>query len=213
MAEVRISAEPRTEFGKGAARRTRRANLVPAVLYGHGGEPQHISLPNQELMRALKTKNVLLSLDIAGKTQLAVAKDVQRDPVRNTIEHVDLIVVRSGEKITIDLLVTVGGSPAPDGLLVINTQIISVEAEATHLPSPIEIDVDGLAVGGQILAGDVKLPAGTTLVTDPETVIAHVAGQLTAEQADAELAAAESEAGIVHEAPTAATTDSVEEAR
>ncbi len=204
MSEVRIPAESRTEFGKGAARRARRANNVPAVLYGHGAAPQHITLPRVELSRALKTPNVLLSLDLAGTTHLAIPKDIQRDPIRNTVDHVDLILVRSGEKITIDLVVHVAGSPAPGGLLVVNTQVISVEAEATHLPSPVDLDVDGLAIGGEILARDITLPSGTTLLTDPELVIAHVAAQATQEQADAELAEAEAEAGIVHEEKNAA---------
>ena len=199
MPEVRIATESRTEFGKGAARRIRRDNKVPAVLYGHGAEPRHISLPGHELMLALKTANVLLTLDINGSDELALPKDVQRDPIRGHLEHVDLVVVRRGEKVTVEIPVHVVGDAVPDTLVNLEQTTLSVETEATHIPSGVEVSVEGLKVGDQIHARDVKLPAGTTLVTDPENLIVNVVAATTAEELDAELAEAEAELGIVHE--------------
>jgi len=197
--EVRIATESRTEFGKGAARRIRRDNKVPAVLYGHGAEPRHISLPGHELMLALKTANVLLTLDINGSDELALPKDVQRDPIRGHLEHVDLVVVRRGEKVTVEIPVHVVGDAVPDTLVNLEQTTLAVETEATHIPSGVEVSVEGLKVGDQIHARDVTLPSGTTLVTDPENLIVNVVAATTAEELDAELAEAEAELGIVHE--------------
>jgi len=197
--EVRIATESRTEFGKGAARRIRRDNKVPAVLYGHGAEPRHISLPGHELMLALKTANVLLTLDINGSDELALPKDVQRDPIRGHLEHVDLVVVRRGEKVTVEIPVHVVGDAVPDTLVNLEQTTLSVETEATHIPSGVEVSVEGLKVGDQIHARDVTLPSGTTLVTDPENLIVNVVAATTAEELDAELAEAEAELGIVHD--------------
>lgn len=199
MSEVRITAESRTEFGKGAARRTRRAHRVPAVVYGHGGAPRHLSLPGHELMLALKTPNVLLNVDLEGESILVLPKDVQRDPIRPVIKHVDLVVVTRGEKVTIEIAVHATGDVAPDALLVVDAQTISIEAEATHIPTAIDVDVTGLAVGTQIHARDLRLPAGATLAGDPELLVINVVAQQSAAAADAELAEAEAEAGIVHE--------------
>ena len=199
MPEVRIATESRTEFGKGAARRIRRDNKVPAVLYGHGAEPRHISLPGHELMLALKTANVLLTLDINGSDELALPKDVQRDPIRGHLEHVDLVVVRRGEKVTVEIPVHVVGDAVPDTLVNLEQTTLSVETEATHIPSGVEVSVEGLKVGDQIHARDVTLPSGTTLVTDPENLIVNVVAATTAEELDAELAEAEAELGIVHD--------------
>ena len=199
MPEVRIATESRTEFGKGAARRIRRDNKVPAVLYGHGAEPRHISLPGHELMLALKTANVLLTLDINGSDELALPKDVQRDPIRGHLEHVDLVVVRRGEKVTVEIPVHVVGDAVPDTLVNLEQTTLAVETEATHIPSGVEVSVEGLKVGDQIHARDVTLPSGTTLVTDPENLIVNVVAATTAEELDAELAEAEAELGIVHE--------------
>ena len=203
MSEVRITAEQRTEFGKGAARRIRRDNKVPAVLYGHGAAPRHISLPGHDLMMALKTPNVLLTLDIEGKDELALPKDVQRDPIKGFLEHVDLVVVRRGEKVTVEIPVHVVGDAAPETL--VNTEVneISIEAEATHIPGPVEVSVDGLGVGSQIHAKDLVLPSGVTLVSDPEALVVNITAAPTAEQVEAELAEAEAEVGIVHEEPEA----------
>ena len=199
MSEVRIAAESRTEFGKGAARRIRRANKVPAVLYGHGTDPRHISLPGHELMLALKTANVLLTLDIEGKDELALPKDVQRDPIKGFLEHVDLVVVRRGEKVTIEIAIHVTGEAVPETLVNLDTTTLSVEAEATNIPTGVDVSVEGLGVGDQIHAKDVTLPDGVTLVTDEDALVVNVTAAPTAEQLEAELAEAEAEVGIVHE--------------
>ena len=189
MPEVRIAAQPRTEFGKGAARRTRRAGLVPAVLYGHGQETRHVVLPGHELMLALKTPNVLIQLDgIPGVTGLALPKSVDRDPIKGFIEHADLILVRRGEKVTVEIPIRVTGDIAPgDGML--NQQVVqlSVEADATNIPDGIDVDVEGMEIGTSIHASDLTLPEGTTLAVDPETLILHVMAAPTAEQLEADL--------------------------
>ena len=205
MSEVRISTEPRTEFGKGAARRVRRANRVPAVLYGHGTDPRHISLPGHELMLALKTPNVLLLLETGEGEQLALPKSVQRDPIKGFLEHVDLVVVNRGEKVVVEVPVHVVGEAAPETLVTTENTTLSVEAEATHIPAGFEVSVEGLPVGSQVHAKDVELPQGVTLVTDPEALVANVTAATTAEQLEAELAEAEAEVGIVHEPAEVAT--------
>ena len=199
MAEVRIAAESRTEFGKGAARRVRRANKVPAVLYGHGADVRHISLPGHELMLALKTQNALLTIEMDGKSELALPKAVQRDPIKGFLEHVDLVVVRRGEKVTVEVAVHVVGNAAPDTLISLDQPTLSVEAEATHIPTGFDVSVDGLTAGSQIHASDVQLPEGATLVTDPAALVVNITAAPTVEQLEAELAEAEAEVGIVHE--------------
>jgi large subunit ribosomal protein L25 len=194
--EVKLTAELRTEFGKGAARRIRRAHKVPAVLYGHGSDPIHISLPGHETLLALRTANALLSIDINGKSQLALPKQVQRDPLKHTIDHVDLVIVRQGEKVTVDVPLQVEGEAGDDTLVVVDHNSITVEAEATHLPQQIIVSVEGLPAGTQILAKDLELPEGTTLNLDPETLIVNVTNAPSAEAIEAELAEAEAEAGI-----------------
>lgn len=189
MAEIKLAAEPRTEFGKGAARRIRRDNKIPAVLYGHGGEPVHVTLPGHESMLALRQTNVLLNIEVDGKGQLAVAKDVQRDPVRNVIEHIDLQVVRAGEKITVDIAVNIVGESAPGTIHLVEEQTLSVEAEATHLPESVEVSIEGLESGAQVHAGEVTLPAGSTLLTDPDAVVVLVTEPRGEASADEESAA------------------------
>jgi large subunit ribosomal protein L25 len=197
VSEVRITAEPRTEFGKGGARRTRRAGKLPAVLYGHGTEPRHISLPSRDFEHALRTDgaNVLLSLDLDGGSELALPKSIQRNPVRGEIEHVDLILVRRGEKITVEVPVNVTGEAVSDGLVDQQLTTLSVLAEATHIPSGFEVSIDGFQIGDSIQAGQVSLPDGTELAGDPEQVVVHILAAPTAEQVEAELAAAEEELG------------------
>jgi large subunit ribosomal protein L25 len=197
VSEVRIVAEPRTEFGKGAARRVRRADKVPAVLYGHGTAPRHISLPGHELMLALKGgPNTLLRLTgLDGGDELALPKSVQRDPIRGFLEHVDLILVRRGEKVTVDVPIVVMGEVGTGGLLDLGLTSLSVEAEATHIPGEFEIVVEGLEVGQAIHAKDVTLPDGVTLATDPEAVVVHIIAAPSAEEIEAELAEAEAELG------------------
>jgi large subunit ribosomal protein L25 len=195
--EVKLIAELRTEFGKGAARRIRRAHKVPAVLYGHGTAPIHISLPGHETLLALRTANALLSIEVNGSSQLALPKQVQRDPLKHTIEHVDLVIVRRGEKVTVDVRVHVEGEAAPDTLIVVDHNSVPVEAEATHIPQQIVVSVEDLPPGTQILARDLQLPAGSTVVDlDPETLIVNITNAPTVEAMEAELAEAEAEAGI-----------------
>ena len=186
MAEVKLSAESRSEFGKGAARRLRRANKVPAVLYGHGTDPVHVTLPGHETMLALKNSNALLALDIEGKKQLALPKAVQRHATKGFIEHVDLLLVRSGEKVTVDVPLHVVGS-AQNGTVVTQEHTsLSVEVEATHIPTSIELDIEGAAEGTQFTAGQITLPAGATLVTDPEALVLAVSGLSAAEPVEGE---------------------------
>ena len=196
MPEVKLTAELRTEFGKGAARRIRRAHKVPAVLYGHGTDPIHISLPGHETLLALRTANALLSIEVGGQAQLALPKQVQRDPIRHTIEHVDLVLVRSGEKVTVDVRIVIEGDAGSDVLVVVDHNSVPIEAEATHLPEQIVVSVEGREAGTQILAGDLELPAGATLGLDPETMIVNLTAAPTAEAVEAELAEAEAEVGI-----------------
>ncbi|MEO8328610.1 MAG: 50S ribosomal protein L25/general stress protein Ctc [Candidatus Nanopelagicales bacterium] len=183
MAEIKIAAERRTEFGKGAARRLRRDKKVPGVVYGHGAETQHVSLPAHELMLALKNSNALLSLQLDGGTELVLPKAVQRDPVRYTIEHVDLVAVKQGEKVTVEVPVQTDGKIAPGGLLEHVNDTITIEAEATHIPQLLVVSVEGLEVGDSIHAKDVSLPTGAVLAADAEMVVIHV---LTAQQAEEE---------------------------
>jgi large subunit ribosomal protein L25 len=192
--EVRIQAEPRTEFGKGAARRTRRAGRVPAVIYGHGAEVRHLSLPQHELMLALKTPNVLIALTGLGVAGLALPKAVQRDPLKGTIEHVDLIEVRLGEKVTVEIAVRVSGEVFSGGLLDQQLVTISVEAEATHIPTGVDVDVEGMQIGTSVHAKDLVLPDGTTLSTDPEALVLHVVEPASEVAADAEAAEGAGEA-------------------
>jgi large subunit ribosomal protein L25 len=207
--EVKLIAEPRTEFGKGAARRIRRADKIPAVLYGHGTAPIHITLPGHETLLALRTANALLSINVDGKAQLALPKQVQRDPIKHTIEHVDLVIVRRGEKVTVDVPLQVEGEAAPETIVVLGQTSVAIEAEATHIPQAILVSIEDLAAGTQIMASDLKLPEGSTLADDPETLIVNVTAAQTAEEAAADLAEAEEAAGIE---PTARPADEEEPA-
>ncbi len=196
MPEVKLIAELRTEFGKGAARRIRRADKVPAVLYGHGTDPIHIALPGHETLLALRTANALLSIEVDGSSQLALPKQVQRDPLRHTIEHVDLVIVRRGEKVTVDVAIHLVGEAGPDTLVVVDHNTVPVEAEATQIPEQIVVSVEELPPGTQILARDLQLPDGSSIDLDPETLIVNITNAPTAEALEAELAEAEAEAGI-----------------
>ncbi len=204
MPEVRIAAEPRTEFGKGAARRTRRAGLVPAVLYGHGADTRHVVLPGHELMLALKTPNVLIRLEgVPGVDGLALPKAVQRDPIKGFIEHADLILVRRGEKVTVEIGIRVSGDIVPDGMLDQQLVQVSVEAEATHIPDGIDVDVTGMEIGSAIHASDLKLPRGVTLQVDPEALVLHIVSAPTAEQIEAELGEGKAAAPAGEQPPAA----------
>jgi len=194
--EVKLTAELRTEFGKGAARRIRRAHKVPAVLYGHGTDPVHITLPGHETLLALRTANALLSIDVDGTSQLALPKQVQRDPIKHSIEHVDLVLVRRGEKVTVDVPVVIEGEAAPETLVVLDHNSVSIEAEATHIPQQIVISIEGLKAGTQILASDLVLPEGSTIGMDPEALIVNITAAQSEAALEAELAEAEAELGI-----------------
>ena len=208
MPEVRIEAEPRTEFGKGPSRRIRRAGRVPGVMYGHGAESRHFTLPEHDLMIALKTPNALIRLEGLGRATLALPKAVQRDAIKGEIEHVDLIEVRSGEKVTVEIQVRVTGNVFPGGLLDQQLVQIAVEAEATHLPNGVDVDVEGMEVGTSVHASDIALPAGTTLVTDPEALVLHVVGAPTVDLGETAAAEGEAAEGEVPEAPGAAESES-----
>lgn len=186
MSEVKLAAETRTEFGKGAARRIRREAKVPAVVYGHGAAPVHITLPGHELQLALRTPNVLLTLDIEGRTALAIPKAVQRDPLKGYLEHVDLLTVKSGEKVTVEVYVHTEGDLAPGAYLLEHVlSTLTVEAEATHIPESVTVSIAGLEAGASILAKDIPLPKGTTLVIDEDAVVLQVLAA-QAEEAPAE---------------------------
>ncbi|MER6732974.1 50S ribosomal protein L25/general stress protein Ctc [Streptomyces puniciscabiei] len=176
MSEVKLAAETRTEFGKGAARRIRRDSKVPVVLYGHGTEPVHLTLPGHDLLLALRTPNVLISLDIDGKTtELAIPKAVQRDPLKGFLEHVDLLLVKRGEKVTVEVPVHTEGELAPGGNLLEHVlNALPVEAEATHIPEAVTVSVEGLEAGASVLAKDITLPSGTTLAVEEDAVVLQV---------------------------------------
>ncbi|MCB0895934.1 MAG: 50S ribosomal protein L25/general stress protein Ctc [Nocardioides sp.] len=197
----KIKAEKRTEFGKGAARRIRREHKVPAVVYGHGNDPIHVTLPGHDTMLALKHggANALLELEIDGKTQLALTKQVQIDPIKRHLEHVDFVAVKRGEKVTVDVPVHVVGDAASETLVVTESATVQIEAEATHIPESIEVSVEGAEVGTQIHASDLTLPSGSTLLTDPETLVVNVTQQQSEAALEAELEEAEAEAGIERE--------------
>jgi len=196
VSEVRIAAEPRTEFGKGPSRRIRRANKVPAVLYGHGEEPRHFSLPGHELMLALKhDANALLTLQTSDGDQLALPKVIVRDPIKGHLEHVDFVAVRKGEKVTVEIPINLVGEAAPDTLVEQQTMTLTVSADATALPDHVELSIAGKRAGSSLSAADVTLPAGTTLAQDPEHVIVSVLGVISEEALEAELAEAEAELG------------------
>jgi len=204
--EVRIEAEPRTEFGKGPSRRIRRAGRVPGVMYGHGAESRHFTLPEHDLMIALKTPNVLIRLEGLGTATLALPKAVQRDAIKGDIEHVDLIEVRRGEKVTVEIPVRVSGDVFSGGLLDQQLVQIAVEAEATHLPTGVDVDVEGMEIGTAVHAKDIELPSGTTLVTDPEALVLHVTAQQAADLGETE-GEGETTEGLAAEAPAEAESE------
>lgn len=189
MSEVRIAAEPRTVFGKGAARKIRRADKVPAVLYGHGIDPKHLTLPGHEVLLALRTPNVLIHLAGEGVDELALPKGVQRDPIKGFVEHVDLLLVKRGEKVTVEIPVTTVGDINPDGLIDLQLVSVAVEAEATHIPTGVEVDVDGLGVGASVTAAQLRLPQGATLAVDADAVVLNVIAKPVEAPAEGEEAA------------------------
>ena len=199
MTDLTLQAEKRTQFGKGAARKIRRDHKIPAVMYGHGADPVHITLPGHDTMMALKNPNALLTIVIDGDEQLALAKDVQRDAIKPIIEHVDLVVVRKGEKVTVDVSVHVEGDAGPDTLVNVEHATIQVEAEATNIPEYVTVSVEGLPAGTQIHAGDLTMPEGASLATDPESLVVNITQTMSEDALEAELAEAEAEVGIEQE--------------
>jgi large subunit ribosomal protein L25 len=211
VAEARIDAETRTEFGKGAARRTRRAGKIPAVLYGHGTDPQHLALPELEFKRALREqgRNAVVTLNIGGTPQLALTKTVVAHPIRPYIEHIDLLMIRRGEKVVVEVGVIVTGDAAPGTLVTQELNSIELEADVSSIPEQIEVSVEGLRVGTQIQASDVTLPEGSELRTDPEILVVHVVAAPTEEQLEAEL---DTEgAGVVEDQPESADDEAAAE--
>ena len=198
MSEEKIKAENRTQFGKGAARRIRRDDKVPAVLYGHGSDPMHITLPGHDTMMALKHggSNALLHLDIEGTTHLALTKQIQADPIKGFLEHIDFVEVKKGEKVTVDIPIHVIGESKSDAMTVTELNNVSVEAEATNIPEYLEISVEDADAGFQVFAKDIELPSGSVLLTDEDSLIVNVVHAPTAEEVEAELEEAEAEAGI-----------------
>jgi large subunit ribosomal protein L25 len=191
----KLVAEVREQFGKGFARRIRAAGRIPAVIYGHGTDPQHVSLPGHEVGLILRKANQVLELDIAGKTQLALVKDVQKDPVRQIIEHLDLVIVRKGEKVTIDVPVHVEGESASGTIAALDANTLSLEAEATHIPERIVVDIEGAEEGTQIFARDLTLPEGSTLISDPDTLVVNVTVPAAVDLGETEAAEGEAAEG------------------
>ena len=195
----KLVALPRTKFGKGAARTIRREHNIPAVMYGHGTEPVHISLPGHQTMLALKVANALLTIEIDGKDHLALAKDIQRDPIRPLIEHVDLVVVRKGEKVNVDVPVHLVGTAAVETVVSLENNTVELAVEATAIPDQVEVSIEGLQAGTQIHASDLVLPKGAELLTDADSLIVNITQAISAEALEAELAADLLELGV--EAP------------
>ena len=200
MSEVKIAAVSRTEFGKGAARRARRDGLVPAVLYGHGSDPVHVSLPGHDILLALRVANALLSISIdGGKPQLALPKQVQRNPIRGTIEHLDLVIVKAGEKVTVEVPLLVVNDDRADRIIMMDQQTIALEVLATNIPAHIEIDVMDLEIGQSIAAKDLVLPEGAVFPGEPDDLILSAAPSPSQASLDAELAGTATEAPVVEE--------------
>ncbi|MDR6985828.1 large subunit ribosomal protein L25 [Paenarthrobacter nitroguajacolicus] len=180
MSEQKLTAELRTEFGKGFARRARMAGQIPAVIYGHGAEPIHINLPGRATTLAVRVSNALLAIDVDGEQHLTLVKDIQRDPVKQIIEHVDLQTVKAGEKVTVDIAIHVSGEVAPGAVASLEATTVSLEAEATHVPTAVEVSIEGLKAGESIHASDLVLPKGSTLLTEGDTLVVRIAEEASA---------------------------------
>ena len=209
MAELsnHIAADNRESFGKGAARKLRVAGKIPAVIYGHGTEPRHVALPAHQTTLLIRKANAIIELVVDGKQELTLVKDVQRDPVRQIIEHIDLVVVKKGEKVHVDVPIHIEGESAPSTNVLQDASSISIEVEATHIPERLMVSVEGLEAGSHITAAQVELPAGATLLSDPEMLIIGVTGQAAAESAEDE---AEAEGDTEAESEVEAAEESAE---
>ncbi len=201
MSEVRLAAEARTEFGKGAARRTRRAGKIPAVLYGHGSDPKHLALPALEFARVVREhgQNAVLTLEIDSNSELALTKTVTTHPIKNYIEHVDLLLVQRGEKVTVEVPIVLIGEASPGTLITQDLTSVLVDVEALHIPDQFEVSIDGAQGGTSIYARDVQLPEGTELITDPEALVIAINVAPTAEQMDTEAGEAAPEPEVTAE--------------
>lgn len=204
----KVTAEVRESFGKGHARRLRAAGKIPAVLYGHGTEPQHVALPGHQVSLLIRRANALLDLDLAGKSQLALVKDVQKDPVHQIIEHIDLLVVKRGEKITVDVPVVIVGEPQSGTVAMLDSATVTLEVEATHIPETIEVDVDEQEDGYRVTAGELTLPRGAALAGDAEALVVAVSIPLSTLAAEEEIA--EADAAIAEEQSEEASDESDE---
>ena len=191
MSEQKLPAEVRNEFGNGAARQARRANKIPAVIYGHGGDPLHVLLPAKATTLAVRTPNALLTLEVDGTEHLALAKDIQRNPLKQIIEHIDLLTVRRGEKVEVDVTIHIEGEAAHEVVVNLESNTVLVEAEATHLPESLTVNIEGRQVGEHIHASDIQLPAGTRLLVDADTLIVNLAAPTVQDLGEAEAPAEE----------------------
>src|SRR6478736_6488822 len=173
--DTKVHAEFRESFGKGFARRLRAAGKIPAVIYGHGTDPVHVALPGHQVSLLIRRANAVLELDLDGTSQLTLVKDVQKDPVHQIVEHIDLLVVKKGEKVQVDVPVLVQGEPFAGTIVNLDAQSVALEVEATHIPEHIEVDVEGLEEGTHITAAELKLPKGAALIADPELLVVAIA--------------------------------------
>ena len=192
--DTQVQAERRENFGKGFARRLRAAGKIPAVIYGHGTDPVHVALPGHQMSLLVRRANVVLELDVAGTTQLTLVKDVQKDPVRQVIEHIDLLVVKKGEKIQVDVPVVVTGEPFAGTIVNLDAPSVSLEVEATHIPEHIEVDVEGLEEGTHITAAELSLPRGASLAIEPDVLVVAISVPAGAAADEAEEGAEPAEA-------------------
>jgi large subunit ribosomal protein L25 len=191
--DTKVQAELRENFGKGFARRLRAAGKIPAVIYGHGADPVHVALPGHQTALLIRRANVVLELDVAGAQHLVLVKDVQKDPVHQIIEHIDLLVVRKGEKVQVDVPISVQGEPFAGTITNLESSTVLLEVEATNIPQNVEVDVEGLEDGTHITAADLKLPAGAALAVDPETLVIAISVPASTLAAEDEIAAADAE--------------------
>ena len=211
-ADNNVVAELRESFGKGAARKLRATGRIPAVIYGHGTDPQHVSLPGHEISLILRKANAILSLDVAGKKQLALVKDVQKDPVRQIIEHLDLVIVKKGEKVHVEVPIHLEGEPFSGTIAMLEVNTLRLEVEATHIPERVVVDVEGAEEGTQVHAKDVVLPEGASLIDDEELLIVNVIVPAAANlgepaEGEGEAAAVAAEGETAGEAPAEAPAE------
>lgn len=216
MVEQKLAAHVRTEFGKGSARQARRASMIPAVIYGHGADPIHVLLPAKATTLAVRTPNALLTLDVDGEDHLALVKDIQRNAIKQIVEHLDLLTVRRGEKVQVDVAIHVEGEPAIDVVSNLEANTVLVEAEATHLPESVTVSIEGRQIGEHVLASDIVLPQGVTLLTDPETLIVNLMAPVVqdlgeTEETDVDPEAASEGATADDADPDAVSTDADEQ--